>query len=224
MPYVPPEFKKSAFNCPYCDAYAAMIWYQLRYFNESQHGNISVGMYIVDCTHCARHSYWIETRPSVGIGDEGVGRMLVPSASQAPMPHSDMPEDVRVDYDEARNIGAASPRGAAALLRLAIQKLCRHLGENGRDLNQDIGALVRKGLPIEIQQALDIVRVIGNNAVHPGELSADDVAEVASTLFELVNQIVEERIARPKKLEALFATLPPGAREGIARRDKDRGG
>jgi uncharacterized protein DUF4145/DDE family transposase len=146
------------------------------------------------------------------------------TTSQAPMPHLDMPEEVRVDYDKARNIATASPRGAAALLRLVIQRLCRPLGENGRDLNQAIGALVQKGLPVEIQQALDIVRVIGNNAVHPGELRADDVAEVASTLFGLVNQIVEDRITRPKKLEALFEKLPPGARESIAGRDKGSGG
>ena len=95
-----------------------------------------------------------------------------------------------------------------------------HLGKNGKNINDDISALVKEGLPPEIQQALDIVRVVGNNAVHPGELSEDDVAEVSDTLFELVNQIVEERIARPKKLNSMFSKLPQGALDAIKKRDK----
>jgi hypothetical protein len=145
--------------------------------------------------------------------------MVVPDAVTAPMPHPDMPTTVRSDYEEARRISSASPRGAAALLRLAIQKLCVSLGQPGDNLNQDIGALVQAGLPLGIQQALDIVRVVGNNAVHPGELNENDVAAVSNSLFELVNAIVDDRIARPKKLQAMFDSLPAGAREAIERRD-----
>ncbi|MGH8322042.1 MAG: DUF4145 domain-containing protein, partial [Gammaproteobacteria bacterium] len=136
------------------------------------------------------------------------------------MPHPDMPDTVRLDYEEARIISTNSPRGSTALLRLAIQKLCVFLGEKGKNINDDIASLVEKGLSIEIQQALDVVRVVGNNAVHPGELSESDVAEVSTTLFELVNQIVEERISRPKKLKELFNKLPESARKAIEKRDK----
>lgn len=135
------------------------------------------------------------------------------------MAHPDMPPDIRADYDEARNIAQDSPRGSAALLRLCVQKLCKHLGEPGKNINDDIGSLVKKGLPVEIQQALDIVRVIGNNAVHPGELSSEDVQQVATTLFELVNHIVEDRISRPNRLATLFTGLPSQALAGIANRD-----
>jgi hypothetical protein len=43
------------------------------------------------------------------------------------------------------------------------------LGEKG-DSSPAIGNLVKKGLPPMTQESLDCVRVIGNNAVHPGEL------------------------------------------------------
>jgi len=95
-------------------------------------------------------------------------KMLYPRMSTAPTASIDLPDDMRGDYEEARTIVELSPRVTAALLRLAIEKLCRHLGEPGKNINDDIASLVKRGLPIQVQQALDIVRVVGNNAVHPG--------------------------------------------------------
>jgi hypothetical protein len=83
----------------------------------------------------------------------------------------------------------ASPRSSAALLRLAIQKLCKHLGFPGDNINADIKAMVGQGLAVQVQRALDIVRVIGNEQVHPGVLDVRDDPEMATRLFELVNFI-----------------------------------
>jgi uncharacterized protein DUF4145 len=206
MTYVAPEFKRAAFHCPFCGAYAHMAWRELHFASPS--GLKVSGEVEAYCSHCNASSVWLNNGP-----------MIFPARMTAPLPHNEMPKAVLADYEEARQIASASPRGATALLRLAIQKLCIALGQPGKNLNDDIGALVRAGLPIEIQQALDIVRVVGNNAVHPGELSDDDVAAVSGTLFELVNLIVEDRIARPKKLSALFDGLPQRAKDAIERHD-----
>jgi hypothetical protein len=130
-----------------------------------------------------------------------------------------MPGEVREIFEEAALIVDLSARGAAALLRLAIQTLMPHLGEKGKNLNKDIGSLVKKGLEVEIQQALDVVRVIGNNAVHPGVIDLKDDKATALRLFELVNIIVERRIATPKRIAALFGGLPPTSLDAIAERD-----
>ena len=130
-----------------------------------------------------------------------------------------MPAKVTEDYEEARDVFADSPRSSAALLRLAIQKLCIELGLPGKNLNDDIAQLVNKGLPVQIQQSLDIVRVVGNNQVHPGTLDVRDDPSIAAALFELVNIIVEDRISRPKQIAALYGKLPTGARKAIEERD-----
>jgi Domain of unknown function (DUF4145) len=69
--------------------------------------------------------------------------------------HSDMPEDIARDYDEAGTILKMSPRGAAALLRLCVQKLCDELGQKGKTIDAAIGTLMGEGLSPVIGAALD---------------------------------------------------------------------
>lgn len=159
------------------------------------------------CGHCRRRLVWIDDR------------IAWPPVGGAPLANPDMPDDVREDYQEAASIVYQSPRGAAALLRLAIQKLCKHLGEPGENINADVGALVAKGLDTHIQEALDAVRVIGNESVHPGEMDLKDDRETAVALFGLVNLIVEDMISRKKRISAVYSKLPAGKLKGIENRD-----
>jgi hypothetical protein len=145
--------------------------------------------------------------------------MVDPTTTGGPRPHVEMPADVRPDYEEARRIVTASPRGASALLRLATQKLADDLVAGSGRLDDKIGELVAQGLAPEVAQALDVLRVVGNNAVHAGEMSLDDDVATATSLFECINVIVEDRIARPKRIGGLFAKLPEGALKAIERRD-----
>jgi hypothetical protein len=146
--------------------------------------------------------------------------MVYPLTGPAPLPNIDMPQDVRTDYEEARNIQTISPRGAAALLRLAIQKLCVHLGQSGKNLNDDIGELVKAGLPAKLQRALDNVRVVGNSAVHPGQIDLSDDIETANQLFAFVNVICDSQISQPKQIENFYKEkLPENLRGAIDKRD-----
>ena len=149
--------------------------------------------------------------------------MIYPFGGAAPLPNPDMPDDVKQDYEEARSILSISPRGAAALLRLAVQRLCKHLGEPGENINNDIRSLVQKGLPVQLQKALDSLRVAGNNAVHPGQLDIYDNADVATRLFGLLNVIVDNQITQPKAISELYdVTVPAPLQQAIASRDTPR--
>ncbi len=104
-------------------------------------------------------------------------------------------------------------------MRLCIQKVCEQLGEKGKKIDDDIAALVKRGLPITVQQALDIVRVVGNNAVHPGQIDLKDDQDTAMSLFGLVNLIAQIMITQPKEVAALYGSLPPTSLDAIQRRD-----
>jgi hypothetical protein len=164
-------------------------------------------LHIALCDHCHHYSLWREEK------------MIYPLTGSAPAPNPDIPDDIKADYEEARAILVSSPRGAAALLRLVVQKLCIHLGEKGKKIDDDISSLVKKGLMPKTQKALDTVRVIGNNAVHPGKIDLNDTPQVAHALFVLVNVITDVMISQPKQIDELYATLPESSREAIARRD-----
>ena len=159
------------------------------------------------CYNCDRLAVWISD-----------GLAYPPTRTGDP-PNDDLPKDVRLDYEEARSILSTSARGAAALLRLAIQKLCIHLGESGDNLNSDIACLVEKGLDPRVQRALDIVRVIGNESVHPGQIDLRDDHDTATELFRLVNLIAEIMITQPKHIETMYEGLPEGKRAAIEKRD-----
>lgn len=159
------------------------------------------------CYNCGEFAVWL------------CDRMLYPTKGEAPPANPDMPVDIRRDYDEASSILDQSPRGAAALIRLAIQKLCMELGQAGKNINDDIAALVRGGLDTRVQQALDAVRVIGNSAVHPGQIDLRDDKATAETLFRLLNLIVDKTISEPKHVAEVYASLPVGALKQIEKRD-----
>jgi len=184
------------------------------YFDSSdsgKYGNLPVvNLHLSKCYNCKKIAVWVFDRLVFPLKKSGVKANL------------DLPDDVILDFEEAREIVDASPRGAAALLRLCIQKLCTHLGEKGKKIDDAIASLVQKGLNPLVQKALDIVRVIGNEAVHPGELDLRDDRDTAFELFGLVNSIADQMITHPKAVEALYNKLPESKRKAIEARDSKK--
>lgn len=206
MKYITPQVFAGSYTCPHCGAIAQQRWWATSW-NGNRHPNPNDDpLRIGTCTHCNKCTIWIGNQ------------MYYPDTGGAPFPNPEMPESVRALYLKAASVASKSPRGAAALLRLSIQVLCKELGEKGTNINDDIKNLVAKGLPDIVQQSLDIVRVTGNNAVHPGQIETDD-PEVVSKLFDLLNIIVEYMIALPKRVTGLYSALPSGALTSIKKRD-----
>jgi hypothetical protein len=210
MPYSGPEYNETGFNCPHCNAYAQQHWREIRITVLSSYvlGRAAV------CDRCHEYSIWVNKS------------MVYPLVGSFPNPHADMPPDVKKDYDEARSIASRSPRSAAALLRLAIEKLTNDLlpSNKHKSLYDKIGILVEKGLPTKVQKAMDSLRVIGNNSVHPlGEIVLGDDQKIANSLFEILNIIVDDMITEPAKIDKMFDTsLTDKQKASIKNRDNKR--
>jgi len=246
---------ETAFNCPYCDAYAAQNWLKVAaqhlprsittpdIMRAKQVAEMDVGtgiaahmkaammqtmkrklsgemyfeygddlvsnrtinnLHVSECHHCQKLSIWV------------YDKLVYPKIRVGEAPSPELSDDIRRDVDEARGIADLSPRGATALLRLALQKLCKQIGESGEDLNKDIGNLVAKGrINPTMQKALDAVRVFGNEAVHPGTLDLSDDRDTASFLLAIINTIAYELITHPKDIHALYERLPAEKRQWI---------
>ena len=235
MKYVTPAITETAFNCPHCDVLASQQWLGIevvelqgsvasarvilgfggtgssppsltRKSGEMPFATVSNAL-VSHCFNCTALAFWVS------------GSIVWPIRGDSPPANPDMPVDVRGDYEEAGTILDRSPRGAAALLRLALQKLCKDLGEKGEHIDSDIKALVAKGLNPLLQKALDSVRVIGNEAVHPGQIDLRDDRATAESLFGLVNLIVQRMISEPKQVDEVYANLPETKRAAIEKRD-----
>ena len=224
--YLPPEYRSDGFNCPYCNAYAKQTWAVLGGSKRSWLALVvdTDSGYVIDdwdviyideepvyvslCARCENATLWLDEK------------IIYPTARMGPPVNSDLPDNVKEIYEEASAIAGLSARAACALLRLAIEMLLKDLGflKEKRNINDSIGELVRAGVDKRVQQALDVVRVTGNNAVHPGTIDFDDSTDVSS-LFELINYIADTLITRPNKASEMFDNLPEGAKRGIKRRD-----
>lgn len=221
------EHAKGQFHCPHCGVFAKQRWSHLHatgdsYTQHSQYGitrrsnltgmtvtngNLPENWTISICEHCNGMAVWLGTS------------MIFPKTIVVEQPNKDLTDEIQQDYLEAANVLADSPRSAAAILRLALQKLCKQLGEKGENINTDIGNLVKKGLNPAIQKSLDALRITGNNAVHPGELDLTEDTERVIKMFGLINFIAEKMITEPKEIDTFYGGLPAGALEAVEKRD-----
>ena len=201
--YKEPKLNEQQFHCPHCRVFAQQEWRDITYssplFKYSR------------CLSCNQISIWKEENE----------KMVYPLILTNPYPHKDMPEKVREIYNEARNIAHFSPRATAALLRLALEELCIHLGETKGNLYTKIGNLKKKGLPESVIKGLDIVRITGNDGAHSGviDLNNKDNEKIVDKLFNIVNFIIEKTITEHETIKKMFDKMPETKKEGIKNRD-----
>jgi hypothetical protein len=69
---------------------------------------------------------------------------------------------------------------------LCIQKLLPLLKQDGRSLNDYTSSLVRKGLEVEIQQAMEVLQVLRGDPVQLTNFESKEDQEMALKVFRLV--------------------------------------
>lgn len=179
----------------------------------SEPGSIIV---VSHCQTCEKSSIWLETKASE--------LLVYPHTSRiAPAPDTDMPDDAKAVYLEAASIVELSPRAAVGLLRLAAQIIVDSVIDGKGSFNDKIGKLAGKlGSDDLITQGLDVMRVYGNDNVHPKqttEIKLTDNAEDAKILFLILNYIVSTLITPSKGIARLHDAMSDNQKASIEHRD-----
>lgn len=230
--YEEPSTLKSSFTCPHCFSKCQQKWYYISYFSgsgekEGYYRGIQIGppeskldrrtstfsylakmefkgeIYFSVCTNgdCKKETIWV--------GDQ----IVYPQISIAPLPHKDMPPNVREVYEEARQVFSRSVRAACTLLRLSLEYLMDHLKvlSPKDNLGKRLKYLIEDGrLPNRVLKAMESIRVYGNDMVHNiREIQIDDDQKTALQLFHLVNYIIERTITEEKMVKDLYDPIPP---------------
>jgi Domain of unknown function (DUF4145) len=210
---IEPAWNAGRFTCPRCGTVAEQQWCLLTAHNQAKGVNVPLDAYRwCVCVACGDPTLWQSERPAIVWPVEG-----------GPPAHQDMPEEAARLYNEARAVLGASPQAAAALLRVATEAIVDHLlGRSDVMLDRGIEELVSRDLiRTNVKQACDVLRVTGNQMLHPGQIDAADAnAEIAARLFLLVNLIVEQAITEPALVAGLHASLPDTKLSAIETRDR----
>lgn len=193
--YVSPSCDISVFNCPFCGVYSH---HTKLYLNNSSNVNSTPeGYFLMVCQNCNNIAI---------LHDE---KLIYPFCGEAPLANSNMPEDVKKDYEDARRILNTSPNSAVTCLISAIQKLCICLGGKSENINVDIAFLVKNVLPEKFRKAFDSIGVSGNNSVYPGQIYLHDDMETAGKMFVFINIICDNLITISKEIDKVYDEKVP---------------
>ncbi|MBS1083478.1 DUF4145 domain-containing protein [Gluconobacter kondonii] len=198
------EVGLKSFVSVYSDTNKDSIFYISK---ESRNGYCAPGLYISKCTSCNRFSVW-------GCDDE----VVYPKPNRF-NPPSDLPPECLKDFEEACAVSSDSPRAGAALLRACLEKLLFIVtGKNNP--NDAIKFLVKMDVDHKVQEALDVVRVTGNKALHGYEIAKEgDNAASFESLVRLLEYIVQTQITQPKRVREMYENLPQAELAKIEKRD-----
>lgn len=158
-----------------------------------------------------RHGTYIDP---VDIGDTpsidhvAMEEIIFPQQAPKPSLPTEVPEEIRDDYDEAALVLPISPKASAAISRRLLQHILRQRwGIEHRSLAREIEEfLALPDVPSYLSEAMDAVRAVGNFAAHPTkDQTTGLVVEVepgeAEWLLDVIENLCDFSYVRPKLLE-----------------------
>ncbi|WP_160297571.1 DUF4145 domain-containing protein [Demequina salsinemoris] len=216
---------KSAFDCPRCGAFAHQTWQSLQVRLSGGLGDYDDSRLVSGCwsaSRCAQCKEWSTWREE---------RLVYPAAGIVSVPHPQMPGEAKDLYEEAREVLGISRRAGTALARASLERLLRTLDADApgnANLEMRIERISDK-IPEPLAQMLTVIRVAGNSSLHVKDMPDDlmvfvldpDETEVVDMIFESINELVEELIAKPTKVANLYAKVPESIRSRIEQ-DKNK--
>jgi hypothetical protein len=176
----------------------------LAYEYQEQPRNLKVkllNLHVSRCYNCKGFTVWVRDRLVFPVrGDEPPDVVEVDFEEVAEDVHvqdnAEDVEEVSEDFEEAAAILNKYPRAAAALIRICIQNMMPLLKQTGKNLDENISSLLRKGLEVQIQQAMDVLQVIRRNPGQESHVDLRDETAIATRMFESLKEILERRMLK----------------------------
>lgn len=229
-----PRKGQTRFNCPKCGAFSAQDWRALNHkVGQDEYGrgqfelvrdkDVMKHWQASLCSGCDDHSLWIGDDLIYPVNRNGLG---------VPEPVNGMPLEVEELYREASAVLPHSRRAAAALCRASLERLTKHLTSDlppKRSLDERLIVLSNKTTSA-LAKGLQFIRHAGNTALH-GARDDDESAviymdgeesDLVELFFATINELVDELITRPERINAAYELLPKEKREAIERKMGER--
>ena len=70
------------------------------------------------------------------------------------------------------------------------------LKQTGKNLDENISSLLRRGLEVQIQQAMDVLQVFRRNPGQESHVDLRDETDIATRMFESLKEILERRMLK----------------------------
>jgi hypothetical protein len=177
-------------RCDGCNSYALHQKTTINNLTTDQ----PVGLTVVVCRQCSHSSVIVQS-------PDGISTIVYPLTFVGPSPATGMPDGVRRLFDDARAVGRQSPRAAVALMRVALERLVPGAGT----LHTRITSIATGA---HVQRSMDLVRVIGNAALHDDEkVDFDPGPDVAVKLMELMNILIDVHL-QERPIQELRSIVP----------------
>lgn len=200
----------AGYTCPFCqhsvaNAYDTHTIHTIDFLHtlnsrtthSPMSGGVNVTPYMIQvhyhkCPNCEKQSIIVK-----GVGSEvdGITHWIHPISTAKQYP-SYVPEQIRMDYEEAYAILNLSPKASATLSRRCLQGMIRDFWDihDKGSLYNEIDAIADKISP-SARLALDATRKIGNIGAHM-EQDVDKIIDIdpseAETLLRLIEHLMQE--------------------------------
>lgn len=200
------ETRRPIVPCPHCANHAEHRVLYRHDFKDTFYdtegkfaGNLEASIYFVQCKSCEESSLLYKCEADENPTSLKDAFFLYPAAKTVA---SDIPSQIRADYDEARKIRKLSPPAFSVLIGRLLEAVCQDKQAKGKTLQAQIADLGNRNLiPPTIVEIANNLRTIRNYGAHYSETKI--YIEDTELLDELLGTILEYIYVAPSKLKSI---------------------
>lgn len=182
--------------------YTATTTMKLIATDGEEAGEVESYYYLVRCKTCSDISlFWnwdLAPNPNE-LKDENLVFPVVKRFSDG------VPEAIRRSYTEAKKVQKISPSAFAAMIRRALEYVCRDQNAKGRNLRDQIFDLAKKGvIPSTLTKMALMIKTLGNIGAHASDVEIQPDHAETELMDDFFAAVIEYVYIAPEKIVKLL--------------------